>query len=121
MPPFDLVRSVGLQLPEVEASIKYDGSPVLKARGCFLAGLALHPSAEPNTLVVRCNIEDRKLLLDEAPDTYYLTDYYRPHPVVLVRLARIEREALRDLLTLSWRLTIAKAPRGGRRRRAFPP
>jgi hypothetical protein len=121
MNPFDLVRSVGLQLPEVEASTKYDGSPVLKARGCFMAGLALHPSAEPDTLVVRCNAEDRELLLEEAPDTYYVTDYYRPHPVVLVRLARIDGDALRDLLTSSWRLTIAKAPGRGNRSRSFPP
>ena len=121
MPAFDVVRAVGLQLPEVEASTKYDGSPVLKARGCFMAGLALHPSAEPNTLVVRGDPDQRELLLEEAPDTYYLTDHYRPHPVVLVRLARIEREALRDLLTSSWRLTIAKAPGRGGRPRSFPP
>jgi hypothetical protein len=34
--------------------------------------------------------------------------YYRSIPVVLVRLSRIDREALRDLLTVSWRLTLAK-------------
>jgi hypothetical protein len=120
MPAFDAVRSVGLRLPDVEASIKYDGSPVLKAGGCFMAGLALHPSAEPDTLVVRCNADDRELLIEEAPDTYYVTEHYRPHPVVLVRLARIDRDALRDLLTSSWRLAIAKAPRRGRQR-SFPP
>jgi hypothetical protein len=105
---FEAVRTVGLELPGVEAAIRYDGSPVLKLGGCFMAGLAAHPSAEPATLVVRSEFEERALLLEDAPDTYYVTDYYRPYPLVLVRLSRIDRESLRDLLSVSWRLTAAK-------------
>jgi hypothetical protein len=105
---FDTVTTVGLALPDVEATTKYDGSPVLKMGGCFMAGLATHPSAEPDTLVVRAALEERAWLLEDAPETYYLTDYYRPYPLVLVRLSRIDRDALRDLLRSSWRLTSAK-------------
>jgi hypothetical protein len=110
---FAPVAAIGLGLPDVKAGVKYDGSPVLKMRGCFMAGLAAHPSAEPNTLVVRVSLEDRHWLLEDAPETYYVTDYYRPHPVVLVRLSGLDRDALRDLLSTSWRLTAAKS---GRRR-----
>jgi hypothetical protein len=46
---FETVRTVGLTLPHVEATTKYDGSPVLKLGGSFMAGLATHPSAEPDT------------------------------------------------------------------------
>jgi hypothetical protein len=112
--PFELVRIVGLAFPDVEATTKYDGSPVLKAGGSFMAGLATHPSAEPDTLVVRFDREERESLIEDAPDTYYVTDYYRSHPVVLVRLSRIDRDALRDLLSVSWRLTLAKARKRGR-------
>jgi hypothetical protein len=112
---FKTVRTVGLTLPEVEAGTKYDGSPVLKLGGCFMAGLATHRSAEAATLVVRAGIEEREWLLADAPETYYVTDYYRRYPVVLVRLSRIDRDALRDLLCVSWRLTRAKT-RTGRRR-----
>jgi hypothetical protein len=108
---FKTARTLGLALPEVEVTTKYDGSPVLKMRGCFLAGLATHSSAEPDTLVVRSDYDDRELLLQDAPGTYYVTDYYQKHPVVLVRLSRIDDEALRDLLSSSWRLTAAKAGR----------
>ena len=107
--PFERVREAGLSLPGVEAGIRYDGSPVLKVAGCFMAGLAMHPSAEPATLVVRVGFEERAYLLEDAPDTYYLTDYYRSHPIVLVRLSRIDRDALRDVLSVSRRLTVAKA------------
>ena len=93
----------------MEAATKYDGSPVLKRGGSFMAGLALHPSAEAGTLVVRAEFESRDAMIEDAPGTYYLTDHYRRHPVVLVRLSAIDRDALRDLLSVSWRLTEAKA------------
>lgn len=60
-------------------------------------------------------MDERASLLDDAPETYYLTDYYRSHPVVLVRLSSIDREALRDLLSVAWRLTLPKAKMPGRR------
>jgi hypothetical protein len=109
---FDIVRTVGLTLPDVEATTRYDGSPVLKLGGAFLAGLATHPSAEPGTLVVRAGFEEREGFLEDAPETYYLTDYYRPYPLVLVRLSQIDRAALHDVLSVSWRLTAPKARKG---------
>jgi hypothetical protein len=115
--PFEKVRTVGLSLPDVIATTKYDGSPVLKVDGSFMAGLAMHRSAEPETLVVRIGFEEREWLLEDAPQTYYLTDYYRSYPVVLARLSHIDRDALRDVLSVSWRLALAKARPHGRTRR----
>jgi hypothetical protein len=106
---FETVRTVGLTLPDVEATVRYDGAPVLKMGGAFMAGPATHRSAEPATLVVRASFDEREWLMADAPETYYLTDYYRTHPVVLVRLSRVGRDALRDLLTMSWRLTLPKS------------
>ena len=105
---FDAVRAVGLTLPGVEATTRYDGAPVLKVGGCFMAALSTHRSAEPGTLIVRSGFEERTYLIEDSPDTYYVTEYHRKHPVVLVRLSRLHPDALRDLLTMSWRLTLAK-------------
>jgi hypothetical protein len=118
---FEIARVVGLALPDVEAATRYDGSPVLRLGGCFMAGLATHRSAEPNTLVVRVGFDDRELLLEDAPDIYYVTDYYRAYPLVLVRLSRVDRDALSDLLSVSWHLTAAKAGVRGRSRRQDMP
>ena len=107
--PFETVRAVGLTLPDVEAGTRYDGSPVLRLGGAFMAGLATHRSAEPGSLVVRIDPQERAWLLEDAPETYYVTDYYRGLPVVLVRLAGIDRDALRALLSMSWRVTLPKA------------
>ncbi len=114
---FEIVKAVGLTLPDVEATTKYDGSPVLKLDGCFMAGLATHASVEPDTLVVRVGCEEREWLIADAPETYYLTDYYRNYPLLLVRLSRVDRDALHDLLWVSWRLTSLKIPNRNRSRR----
>src|SRR5262245_18102280 len=105
---FDDVRRIGLTLPDVEAATRYDGSPVLKIAGVFMAGLATHESAEANTLVVRADLEQRESFIEEAPETYYLTEYYRRYPLVLVRLDQVTPDALRELLTASRRLTLPK-------------
>lgn len=94
--PFHAVRRLGLALPDVAASTKYDGSPLLTLGGAFMAGLATHTSAEPATLVVRVDVEQREALLEEAPDTYYLTDYYRPHPNGPARERLIIHDACRQ-------------------------
>jgi hypothetical protein len=114
---FAPVRAVGLTLPGVEAARRYDGAPVLKAGGCFVAALATHRSAEPGTLVVRMDVDEREWLIADAPETYYLTDYYRSYPLVLARLSQLNRDALRDLLSVSRRLALEKTSKLGQRRR----
>lgn len=96
-------------MPRVEATTNYDGSPRLKAAGVFMAGLAMHPSAEPGSLVLRCDIDDRALLIEDAPETYYVTDYYAKYPLVLVRLSAVTNDALHDLLNVSHRMAMAKS------------
>jgi hypothetical protein len=107
--PFDRVREAARSLRGVEETTKYDGSPVLKLGGCFMAGLAMDAKAEPNTLVVRVDLDQRAWLLEEARDTYYINDYHARYPVVLVRLSHVDAAALRDLLSGSWKLTLEKA------------
>ena len=118
---FETVRKLGLALPDVEEGAAY-GSPALKVRGKLLACLAVHKSAEPGTLGVRIDYDQREGLLSEAPATYYLTDHYRNYPMVLVRLSQIEADQLKDLLSASWRFVTAMKtkPRRPSRRGTAP-
>jgi hypothetical protein len=99
---FDVVREIAAGLPGVEESTIH-GAPSLKVRGRLLTCQALHASAEPNTLAVRISREQRALLIAEDPGVYYVTDHYASYPTVLVRLSRIKRDALRDLLGMAWK------------------
>ena len=114
---FDTVRDIGLTLPGVEESTAY-GSPALKVNGKLLAGLAINRSAEPGSLVVRLDDEDRAELLAADPDVYYVTDHYVPYNAVLVRLARVKPDVLRDLLGMAHKfVTRSPAPRSPVRKR----
>lgn len=99
---FDTVREIGLALPEVEDGTSYRGA-ALKLAGRLLACEAVHESAEPRSLVVRLGFDERERRLEAEPDVYYLTGHYEKYPLVLVRLERIGREALRELLQSAWR------------------
>jgi hypothetical protein len=95
---FRTVRTIGLRLPGVDESTMY-GSPALKLGGRLVACLASNKSAEPGTLVLRTTFEQRELMIAEEPEIYYLKPHYETFPVVLVRLSRVSREAMKDLLT----------------------
>ena len=101
---------MGLALPDVEEGTSY-GSPSLKVGGKMFTCLPVHRSAEPDSLAVRIDFDQRDELMAAEPDTYYLTDHYVNYPVVLVRLSRIHRDALRDLLLMSWRFISANSKR----------
>ena len=107
---FDMVREIGLALPEVVEGTMY-GSPALKVRGRLLTCLAIHKSAEPESLAVRIDFDQRVGLLADEPETYYITDHYVNYPVVLVRLSRIRIDQLRGLLGSAWRFVTAQKSR----------
>jgi hypothetical protein len=94
---FDTVLDIARSLPGVEESVSARDIG-LKVRGKLFACTAIHKSAEPNSLMVRVGFDAREPLLAAKPETYYLTDHYRGYPAVLVRLSKIRRETLRNLL-----------------------
>src|SRR4051812_5640581 len=105
---FEAVRALGRQFPDVHESTMYS-SPALKLGKRLVACLAIHRSAEPGSLVVRTDFEQRSALLGDDPETYYVTDHYAKHPVVLVRLARVQHDQLRDLLAAARQCVLADA------------
>lgn len=102
----DDVREMALALPGVEESTMH-GAPSWKVCGKLLACPALHRSTEPDSLVVRIARAEREMLVEEDPEVYYVTDHYLNHPMVLVRLSRIERSSLKELLGKAWHFAIS--------------
>jgi hypothetical protein len=105
---FNTVRDIGLGFPDVEVSTAY-GVPALKVRGQLLACVPSHRSAEPDSLVVRVDFDDRADLLAAAPDVYYVTDHYVGYTGVLVRLSRITPDVLKDLLGMAYKFVTRKS------------
>jgi hypothetical protein len=117
---FDSLRKVGLALPGVEESTAY-GSPALKVHGKLLACVPVNRSAEPGSLAVRVDFDDRAELLAAAPDIYYVTDHYLNYTSVLVRLSRVTPDVLRDLLGMAHKFVTADTAHRSRSRKRGKP
>jgi len=108
---FSDVREIGLSLPGVVESTSY-GTPSLKLdgkRGRMIARLR----EDGETLVVRCPIPEREMLIEAEPDVFTVTDHYRDHDYVLIRLAAADRDLLDERLTEAWALVAPPELRGG--------
>jgi len=93
------VSKVGRALPGVIESTSY-GTPALKVGGKLLVRL----KEDGETLVLRMDFVNRDLLLRAEPDLFFLTDHYLNYPSILLRLTRVTRPRLKELLEDSWRL-----------------
>jgi hypothetical protein len=100
---FDAVRSLALELPKVDEGTSY-GTPAFKVAGKLLA--RLHQDGE--SLVVKIDPDERTMRMKIDPDTFYITDHYLNYPWILVRIANVDPDDLRDLLEDAWRLTAPK-------------
>ncbi|HLX18619.1 MAG TPA: MmcQ/YjbR family DNA-binding protein [Gaiellaceae bacterium] len=96
------VLELAQELPETEVSTSY-GRPALKVRGKFVAALR----SEPPALVVRCDLEEKPLLLEARPDILFETPHYHGWGYVLVRL-EASRDDVREFLIDSWLLAAPK-------------
>jgi hypothetical protein len=100
---FDDIREIAHALPGVVHGTSY-GTPALKVGGKLIA--RLHQSMD--CVVLRSDLPDREILMQSAPDAFFITDHYRDYPWILVRLAVVEKSALPDLIERAWRLVASK-------------
>lgn len=96
---FEQLRKIALSLEGVEQGTSY-GTPGFKVRGKLIARL----KEDGDSLVVGTTFEEREAMMADDPETYYITDHYLKYPWILVRLSRIHRDVLRDLLVRAHRL-----------------
>jgi hypothetical protein len=85
-------------LPGVELGTSY-ATPALFVRRKLLARLR----EDGETVAVRSELIDRDVLLAADPAAFFLTDHYRPHPWILVRLARARHATTLGLVEQAWR------------------
>lgn len=104
---YETVRALALALPDVVETSTY-GAMAFKARGKLLACKAINRSAEPDTLMLRVGAAERDRLLGAMAEACYLTPHYEANESVLVRMQKVDRKALQDLLGLAWKFVTMK-------------
>ncbi len=100
---WDDVLRIGLELPGVEVSSAY-GTPALRVRGSFMCRLR----EDGETLVVRCDPDERPLLVEAHDGVLFVTRHYEAWPLVLVSLPRADEQLVRELVEDAW---VERAPK----------
>jgi len=100
---FDDIRKIAHELPAVVDSTSY-GTPALKVGGKLFARL----HQDMDSVVLRCELLDREILMQSVPDAFFITDHYRDHPWILLRLGVVEKRVLPELIERAWRLVASK-------------
>lgn len=100
---FEDVRKIALKFPHVEDGTSY-GTAALKVKKNFFVRL----KEDGDSLVIGMPFEQREALMAEDPETYYITDHYLKYEYVLVRLSKVSKDALRDLLKGAYRRALPK-------------
>ena len=81
---YDEVRKMALPGPASRKGLSY-GTPSLKVKGKFLTRLR----EDGDSLVIKdVDFDERDMLMEAAPEVFYITDHYKGWPMVLVRLSK---------------------------------
>jgi hypothetical protein len=118
VPGWEDVRALALALPEVGERTSR-GHPAWRVRDRLFvwqrplrrADLVHLGDRAPDAPPLGAWVPDlgaKEALLADDPDTYLTTRHFAGHPIVLVRLDRIDARELEELITEAW---LARAPR----------
>ena len=104
MVDWETVRELALAFPEVEEDAS--GRTTFRVRGKLFAWEARE--RDGGGLAVRVDRDEKQLILDSNPDTYFSSPHYDGYPGVQIRLEQIDRDELQERLEDSW---LIQAPR----------
>jgi hypothetical protein len=91
------VAAFALSLPETEMSTSY-GKPAVKLRGRAF----LFPGREQGSFAVMAPLDEKQLLMETEPETFWETPHYSGYPAVLVRFDSPSRERIEMVIQRAW-------------------
>ena len=97
MKDWDAVAAFTLALPDVVLATSY-GAPALKLNG---VGIVTR-SREAGSFHVRCSHEEKALLIDTDPATFWQTPHYANWPGLLVRFDGPDPERVERVIARAW-------------------
>lgn len=110
---WDEVVAFALALPGTELSTLY-GKPAVKVRGKAF----VYPGRELGSFAVGATLDEKALLMETDPATFWETAHYRNWQAVLVRYGSADPERIELVIERAWWDRAGKAlraERGGKR------
>jgi hypothetical protein len=97
------VRRLALRLPEAVEQETW-GTPTFRVRRKIFVML----SEGQREAWVKSTHDEQQALTSMDPETFFVPPYVGPNGWVGVRIATVDRDEMRELITESWRLTAPK-------------
>jgi hypothetical protein len=97
------VRRIAMSLPESEERETW-GTPTFRVRNKIFAMF----SDRERELWIKTTHDEQRALISMHPDAFFFPPYVGPSGWVGARVAKVERDEMRELLTEAWRMTAPK-------------
>ena len=96
----------------IEMAAEYPGV-VLKSSygtpGIYVGKQFMARLREPDVMVLKPVFDDeQRFLMETSPAAFSLTDHYRGYPTILIRLSKVSRGQLAELIEQAWRRLAGK-------------
>jgi hypothetical protein len=98
------LKTIALSFPGAVESPSY-GYSAFKIEKKFFTRLR---DEDDSIVLMVDSIDERDMMIEADPKTFFITDHYKNHPSVLVRIARIDAKTLRGMLERRWRAIAPK-------------
>jgi len=100
------VSAFALSLPNTELSTSYGKPAVKQNRKAFV-----YPGREAGSFAIASPLEEKEMLIDTDPGTFWETPHYSGWPAVLVRFGSPDRERIELVMRRAWWDRASKAQR----------
>jgi hypothetical protein len=104
MADWETVREVALSFPEVDEATGERRRYSVRGKGFAWEAR----ERDGGGLAVRCDGDEKQLILDSSPDVYFTSPHYRGFPAVQIRVEAIGREELLARLEDAWLIQAPK-------------
>ncbi|MEH3121573.1 MAG: MmcQ/YjbR family DNA-binding protein [Sphingomonas phyllosphaerae] len=94
---WDDVAAFAMTLPDVAPSTSW-GQPAMKVRGKLICSTG----HEPGSFHVTATHDEKAVLIDSDPDTFWQTPHYANWPGLLVRYGSRDPERVRAVIARAW-------------------
>ena len=93
-----------MALPGAEESTSY-GRPTVRIRGKPI----VYPTREPESFAIASSLDEKQILIETDPATFWDSDHFSGWPAVLVRYGSAEGERIETVIRRAWWDRLSKA------------
>ena len=93
------LKKIALSFPEAHEKTSYGNPAFFIAKKFFTR----HRGEDDSIVLIVDSIDERDMMMEAEPKTFFITDHYKDYPSVLARMERVDAKTVEGLLARRWR------------------